>query len=242
MSAQNYLNNALKIVKSNSPEILTGLGISGVVITAYLTAKATFKAGDDLAEAPKGLPTKEKAKIVWKRYIPPGISGALTIGCIIGASKGNAKRTAAAVTAYSVTEKAFSEYKEKVVEHVGKGKEQKVRDEVAQDKVDKTSKKSQDVVIIGNGHVLCCELHNGRYFRSDMEKLRKAQNDINEKIINNYYVTLDEFYDIVGLEHTPTSGSTGWDSDRLLELQFSTTLCNGEPCIAFDYNYTKPLN
>ncbi len=61
----------------------------------------------------------------------------MTIVCIVGSSKAGGRRTTAAVAAYSLTERAFSEYKEKVVEQIGKGQEQKIRDEIVQDQVDK---------------------------------------------------------------------------------------------------------
>ncbi len=75
-----------------------------------------------------------------------------------------------------------------------------------------------------------------------METLRKAQNDINSQVVNQAYVTLEEFYDLVGLPNTSNASNLGWDSDKLMALQFSTVLSEaGEPCLAFDYNYTKPL-
>lgn len=242
MNLSNLLINFKKTLKSNSPEILTALAVSGVVTTAYLTAKASFKAAGHLEDKDPYMSTKDRTKLVWKEYVPAGISGVATVGCIIGASKANGARTAAAVTAYSITEKAFSEYKEKVVEQIGKGKEQTLRDEIVQERIAKTPNSGQEVVMIGPGQVLCCELFTRRYFRSDMETLRKAQNDINARIVNEMYVALDEFYDIIGLSGTSNSDHIGWDSDKQMELQFSTVLSEGgEPCLAFDYNYTKPL-
>ncbi len=242
MTLSELFTKTTKTLKSNSPEILTALGVSGVVTTSYLTAKASFEAAGHLSEESPHLTFKERAKMVWKCYIPAGVSGALTIGCIIGASKTHGSRTTAAVTAYSLTEKAFSEYREKVVEQVGKGKEQTIRDEIAQDHVTNNPTTSREVIIAGTGTVLCCELFTNRYFRSDMEALRKAQNDINSRVMNDLYVTLDEFYDLVGLPYTSISSGVGWDLDKLMELKFTTVLSeNGEPCLAFDYNYTKPL-
>ncbi len=250
MKLSDIFGNAVKTLKSNSPEILTALGVSGVVTTAYLTAKAAFKAADVIreSEAEHGWATDKKenfkirTKLVWKLYIPAGVSGACTVACIIASSKANGKRTTAAVTAYSLTERAFSEYKEKIVEQIGEGKEQKVRDDLAQERVKKNPSGSQEVIVVGKGHVLCCELFTNRYFRSDMETLRKAQNDINAKVNNHHYVTLDEFYDLIGLPNTSNSCHFGWDSDKLMELRFTTVLADGgEPCLAFDYNYTKPL-
>jgi len=237
-----FLTRTIKILKSNSPEILTALSVSGVISTSYLTGKASFNAARQLETELPDLTTKEKAKLIWRHYIPAGISGTLTIGCIIGATKVSGRRTVAAVTAYSLSERAFAEYKEKVVEELGKGKEKKIRDDMVQEQVTKTQPGSKEVIIAGTGHILCCELFTHRYFRSDMETLRKAQNDINARVVNDLYVTIDEFYDLIGLPYTSHSNSLGWDSDKLMELEFSTVLAEGgEPCLAFDYNYTKPL-
>lgn len=256
-----FLNKTLQLIKSNSPEILTALGVSGVVTTAYLTGKATVKAVDVIEREKEefrktgktrfGSPDpasdslwtkKQTAQLLWRIYIPAGVLGALTVGCIICASKTNSKRTAAAVTAYSLTERAFAEYKEKVVEQIGQGKEQKLRDELVQEKIDRQPVGNREVVILGGGNVLCCELYTHRYFRSDMELLRKAQNDLNHRLANRIYVTLDEWYDMLGLSFTSDSNHMGWDSDKLMELNFSTALSDaGEPCLAFEYNYVKPL-
>lgn len=242
MNISGIFVTALKQAKLHSPEILTAMGITGVISTSYLASKASVQmALDEESSFDPAKSNKEKVKRYWKLYIPTGISGALTIGCILGSSQASGRRTAAAVTAFSVTEKAFSEYKEKVVEQIGKNQEQKIRDEIVQTTVIANPPK-QEIMIAGTGHILCCELYTQRYFRSDMEKLRKAQNDINARVVNDVYVALDEFYDLLGLSYTSVSCKLGWTSERLLELQFSTVMSDkGEPCLAFDYNYIKPL-
>ena len=42
-----------------------------------------------------------------------------------------------------------------------------------------------------------------------MESLRKAENEINAKINHERYVSLDEFYELVGLKGTTNSASFG---------------------------------
>ncbi len=240
MNISGLFTTVVKQAKANSPEILTAMSVTGVAATSYLTAKSAINAHDDLF-GHHDKPLKEQIKIVWKCYIPPVISGALTVGCIIGSSNASGKRTAAAVTAYSISERAFSEYKEKVVEQVGKNQEQKIRDEIVQSKV-KTDGAPKELIIAGKGHVLCCELYTRRYFRSDMETLRRAQNDINARVVNDVYVSLDEFYDILGLPYTSVSNKLGWTSDKLMALEYSAVMSeSGEPCVAFDYNYVNPI-
>lgn len=219
---------------------MTALGVSGTITTAYLAAQAGMKHERIIARTPKA-PWQEDAKLVWKLYIPPAVSAAVTIGCIIGAAKVSARRTAAITAAYSIGEKAFTEYKEKVIEKIGENKERAVRDEIAQERVEKNP--PQSVIVAGSGSVLCFEMYTGRYFTSDMETLRKAQNDINAKLMNNMYATLSDFYYFIDLPYTSYSSDMGWETGRLMELQFSTTMSeDSRPCLAFEYNYLKPLD
>jgi hypothetical protein len=243
----------MKFVKANNVEILTGLGVTGVGATAYLAAKAGYQAADDVMlddlSRPDPIPvdkkerTKELVQITWRRYIPAAGAGVLTTVCIVGASRSGAKRTAAAVAAYSVAERAFSEYREKVVEQIGEKKEEKLRADIAQKRMDEKPPKDGQVIITGKGNVLCCESYTGRHFRCDMEVLRRAENDINMKIVRELYVTLDEFYYLVGLAPTCVSSNTGWDSEKgLMSLRFDSTITpDGEPCLVFEYSYVKTL-
>lgn len=243
---------ARRVLVGNSTTILTGLGVSGTLSTAYLAARASFKAAPILQRSWKEddfvvfqgktyehpLSRKEQFSLTWRLYIPTVASGVITVGCIIASTRIGAKRAAAAYSLLSVSEKAFTEYKEKVVEEVGKQKEQKIRDEIAQDHVTNT----QTVIVSGAGTVQCFESHTGRYFLSDMETIRKAVNTINAKMLREDEATLSDFYYLIGLPYTSYSSGTGWRSDKLLELQFSTALNDGGiPCITFEYNYVKPL-
>lgn len=223
--------------RENSPVILTALGVSGTLATAYLASKASYEIGctdgDD-----QQISSKEHWRKSWKLYIPAALSGALTIGCIIASLKIGSKRAAAAYSLLTVSEQAFVEYKEKVVEQLGEKKEQKLRDEIAQNRLDNVS---GNLVIAGSGHVVCFEQHTGRKFMCDIETLRQAQNTINAKCIREMEATLSDFYHMVGLPDTTYSSAHGWTSDKMLELGFSGVLSDGQPCIAFEYNYVKQL-
>lgn len=227
--------------KTNSPAILTGIGVSGTVATAYFAGVASYKAANRLGEESPYLSNKEKVLEVWDLYIPAAISGVVTIGCIIGANHISSHKTAAAYSVLAVTEKAFEEYRTKVIERVGETKEQAIRDEVAQARISENPPGGNLVVVHPEG-VICCELMTGRYFVGDMEKLRQAVNEVNAKLLREDYVVIGEFYYILGLQQTSSAGRLGWTSDKLLELEFSTTLTeDNKPCLAFDYNYVKPM-
>ena len=233
-------------LKSNSPAILAAVGVSGTITTAYLTGVASFKAARtiDRMERKKAreLDPKEKVELVWKMYIPPVVSGGVTVSAIVVGTAIGARRTAALAAAYSLTDKALGEYKAKVVEQLGEHKEGKIRDQLAQESVDSNPPSGRELMIAGPGNVLCYERFTGRYFHSDMETLRKAENTINAKLNREMYAYLADFYDLVGLSDTSAAQDLGWDSNKHLELTFHTVLAeDGRPALAIEYNYTKAL-
>ena len=131
----NALKALQKTVKKHSPEILTGIGIAGMTAAAVMAVKATPKALRMVDEKEirdgKRLTTGEIVKTTWKCYIPPVVTGVCSAACIIGASSISARRNAALVTAYTISETALKEYRDKAVEVVGVKKEQAIRDAVA---------------------------------------------------------------------------------------------------------------
>jgi hypothetical protein len=237
---------ATHLVKANSPSILAALGVSGTIATGYFANKAGMAAARLIdkteSEFERSLDNKEKLELVWREYIPTGLTGTMAVSSIIAATAVGNRRTAAMAAAWALSDKALGEYKDKVVEKFGEKKEQDVRDEVVQDRVTNNPPPSSSV-IVGKGEVLCLELFTGKYFMSSMESLRKAQNDINAKLLREMYVPLSEFYYLLNIhERSTMSENVGWEADRQMELEFSSALGpDGVPCLALDYNYVKSL-
>jgi len=249
MTIVKVVDHIHKTVRTNSPAILVATGITGTIATAYLSAKASFTAAEIIRVEEEAGGTaedararfKERAGFVWKLYIPAGISGVATIICIVSATRIESRRTAAALTAYSLSERALTEYRDKVVEVFGENKERSIRDKIAEDRI-AANPPQATVIVSGVGNVLCCELLTGRYFSSDMETLRKAQNDINAKLLCHDYATLDDLYYMIGLDRTTKSNDIGWSAERQMRMEFTSVLApDGRPCLAFAYNYTHPV-
>jgi hypothetical protein len=229
------------LVTNNSPVILTAIGVTGVVTTAILTGKATIKAvyllEEEAMHREQPISDKETFELVWKLYIPAAGTGLLTIVAIIFADRIGSRRAAAVAAAYTITEKAFAEYRGKIVEKLGNTKEQSFRDEIAQDRVDRNPPDSAQVIIAGGGSVLCFDSYTGRYFLSDLETIKQAQNTINYRILHDSYASLSDFYERVGLPSTAISDNVGWNSDKQVELNFSATITeSGKPCIVIDFH------
>lgn len=242
------VNSVRSNVKGHSPAYLAASGCVGVITTAYLSARAAHKVVSEYEMYHMtGLRGKEYAKEYlkilkggpWKLYIPAGVSGFLTIGCILGGTRLGARRTLAAQILLAGSERAYSAYRDEIVEEFGERKDVAIRDKVAEKIVE--SRPPPEVMIAGTGEVTCCELFTGRYFSCDMEKLKRAQNELNAKLLREDYCTLDEFYWLLGLEYTQTSCDAGWRSDKLMELEFTSLIHADKPVLAFNYNYVRQL-
>lgn len=239
---------AERIIVDNAPAILTGVGVVGTAATAYLTHKSTIKAlkvcideGFDREKMNKPeLNTSEIVKLTWTYYIPPVAVGAGTIASIIFAHKINARRAAALAAAYALTQDKFSDYREKISEKLGVKKEKAIKDELAQEQVNKNPPNNQ-IMLVSEGKVLCMDQASGRYFHSTVETIKRAVNEVNFEIMNGGWATLSDFYERVGLKPTSISEVMGWRRPNQVELQWSTVLTQDQqPCVTFDID-VKPL-
>ena len=257
-----FLKNVTKSVSKHSPEILTGIGIAGMITSTVLAVKATPKAIELIQERKEEinqdnfnkniekdyslknhkeldkLGFKETVKTVWKCYIPSAIMMGVSIPCLIFANSVHIRRHAVLATAYHLSETAATEYRKKVIETLGEKKEEAIRDKVNKERIDKNPVSKNQIFITEKGNTLCYEHLSGRYFKSDIDKINKAINEINKRINQDYYVSLNDLYEELGLEETKLGYELGWNSDMgLLELHLSSQLSNdNEPCLVLDFN------
>lgn len=241
MDLANLLKRIEKLTIDNSPTILTALGITGTVATAYLTGKATVKAVDLVKGFEitnnRRIEKRERVELLWKVYIPAATTGLFTMGAILGANRVSSRRATAMAAAYSITERAFTEYKEKVVEKIGEKKERAYRDEIAQDRVNRNPPNDNVVIITDGGEVLCHDNFSGRYFKSSMEALQRAEIAVNHQILNDGYASLSDLYYLLEIPVTSISEEVGWNTDRMLKIVYSAVMSpDNRPCISIDFD------
>ena len=223
------IKNIRVATRKYQPEILTGIGIAGMITTTIMAVKATPKALDLMSDVKekheKDADKKEYCKDVLLKvapvYIPATIIGGLSISCLIGASSVNFKRNAALATAYTLSESALKEYQDKVVETIGTKKEEAIRSAVAKDRFEKEPVSSKEVYITEKGETLFLEPLSGRYFKSDIDSLKKIENELNRRMRDENYITLNEFYYEIGLPGTELGEIMEWNIDRgYIDLDF----------------------
>lgn len=226
-----------------SPEILTAIGISGFIFSGISAVKATPKAlrlvDQKELDEDRRLTKVEVVQTTWKCYVGPVLTGVLSASCIIGANRIGAKRHAALMAAYTISETALKEYQEKAIEVVGKKKEQEIRDAVAKERIAHNPVSSREVFVSGKGESLCFEPLSARYFTSDIESIRRAVNDLNREMRDDICISLNEFYDAINIPHTELGDSLGWNIEKgYIEPSFSTQLAeDGRPCLVIGHQH-----
>ena len=256
-------NNFVSGVKKRSPEILITMGVAGLVSAGIMGVRATPRALMIIEEEKERINKElfeeventdemycpidklrpiDTLRLTWKCYIPAVTMGVVSIACIVGGSSINMRRNAALATAYTLSEATFREYRDKVVETVGEKKEKTVREKVSQERIDRDPIDNKEIIITEKGNTVCYDVLSGRYFKSDMDQLNKAVNEVNRRMISQNYISLNEFYYEIGLSGTKLGNEMGWRLDNgMIELDFSAQLASdGNPCLVVDYTNTMP--
>lgn len=237
------VQKAQKGLSKHSPEILMSIGIAGMVTTAVLTGKASVKASKLIEEKKEELQVDkltpvDTVKTTWKCFAPAVATGIASTACLIGSHSVSARRTAALATAYKISETALAEYKDAVIETIGEKKEELVRDNVAKKQIEKNPVANKEVIVTNKGNTLCLDTLSGRYFRTDIDKVKATVNDINRRMVYDHYISLNDFYAEIGLEETRLGELLGWSlDDGLIELDFSAQVTQyDEPCLVLNYS------
>lgn len=258
----NLVGAAKKFTDKNSPHILTGMALAGLVSTTMMAFKAGPKAHDILESKRRDMEyvrkndKEAKRTVMWETVkemtpvvAPPIIMGGLTATCIIAADRISTKRIAVLSAAYTLTESALHDYQAKVEDMLGERKAQKIKDAIVQDKVTNNpppSELSQQVMIAGGADVLCMDQYTGRYFRSTAQKIEHAMNKLSSDCASDMYVSLNDLYDYLDPSHTqippvPMGNDFGWNADNLVHGQLpititATTTPDMVPCLCINYD------
>lgn len=254
------LKNGLKVLgkklDKHSPEILIGCGLVGFASTVVLVAKESPIAKERLEELHEHLAEVDeelsKPQIIFEEfktvapiYAPAAITGTVSVACILGSYKIGNKRTAALATAYELTQSRLIDYQDKVKETLGEKKEAKIRKDIAQDKVNSNPPAPEitgygSEVVMTDGKSLFYDPYGGRYFRSSVEEVRRAEKIISDRLIQEMFVPLNDFYYEIGLSGTKAGDDVGFNVEDGIEILFNSCVApDMTPCMVIEY-YTKP--
>jgi hypothetical protein len=161
--------------KKNSPAIMFGAGVVGVVATVVLASRATLQLESVVDETESNV---QKAKHLWenghegqpfykdeaeynkdltlaktkgviniaKLYAPAFIVGSLAVGCLTGAHVTLQRRNGALMLAYAGLEKAYKEYENRVRKELGDERAAQLKHDYEEVEIYSEGKKGEPIV------------------------------------------------------------------------------------------------
>lgn len=249
--------------KKKSPTILAGMAIAGVIGVAYAAFKAAPRAEKVLQEHRRNMENCRQDNKEAKREVmgetvkkmipvmaPPVIMGGATIACIIGSHSISSRRIAVLSAAYTLSESTVKNLNSKMEEMLGEKKARQIKDSIMKDKLKASSKDDQKVLengnllIPGDGTVLCKDLYSGRFFYSTAEKIQQAIAKCSYDIVSDMYISLNDFYAAVNspnLPPIPLGDDLGWNIDDSQNGKLPIVLTallteDNKPCLCVEYD------
>nr|DAW59954.1 MAG TPA: hypothetical protein [Caudoviricetes sp.] len=228
--------NWKRLIREATPYVLTGSAIVGIAVTAMFTAKGALRAQDILIRNEAcDAAFKRKVQLTWKEFVPALSAAAVTGACIVGLHGVLGRRIASIAAATTVVETQLNKLKTAVKDVATP----QLREEI-QNAAARPAAHAAEVPVVADdlaeGSQLCFEAYSGRYFIASMEDVRGGINDVNAQINSNFYASLNDLYDALGLERLRYGDDVGWNTDSLIEPCFSADLTpDGRPYLVLDY-------
>ena len=257
-SATRALHKTAFKLKQHSPEILMVAGVIGTVAGTVMACKATLKVNaildeskediDKIHEATeKGITiageeyTEEDSKKelavtyiktgvrVAKLYAPAVAVETLAIGAMVGSNIILRKRNVALLAAYTTLDKAFKQYRGRVVDRFGKELDQELRYGIKAVEVTNTTQNEDgsettetvmvnaiDPTTISPYAVMYDDGCTGWTKSPEANKffLKAQERYANERLKRKGHLFLNEVYDMLGVPRTTAGQFVGWIYDE----------------------------
>lgn len=262
------------VTKKHSPTLLFAVGVAGVVTTVVLASRATLKMEEVLAEAEKNkveigdalaLETDEynendatqdhavnrvqtAVKIV-RLYAPAVAVGVVSVACLTGSHYILTKRNIALTAAYAGVDKAFKEYRSRVIDELGQEKDDEFRygtvekqvtvqtDDGPKTKTIRVADKKGDIYTFLFAEETSKNWQRQASYNSMF--LNSQQNYMNDLLTARGHVFLNEVLDALGLERTKAGAITGWvkgNGDSFVDFGIMRDLARAKEFIDGDEN------
>lgn len=215
----------MKWLEKHSSTILTVVASIGVVGTAILSSRATIKAIDILRSTPcdkdpEDIRFSDLAKLTWKCYIPTALVAGASIGCAVGANILSIKAQKNLTDAFLLLNQSYFAYQDKLKELYGEEAHNKIIDEIVKSKCDQKYIYTQSILSTDHLYFDTAEpeitrtfydSYSNRYFESTISRVLGAEYHLNRNFMLGGNISLNDFYDFLGLEKVDGGDLIGWD-------------------------------
>lgn len=233
------LAHSTLLLQKNSPGILFGAGIVGMVGSTVLACRATLKLETVMDEAKSKLDIAKTLQHddysendrqrdisliyfqtsvkVAKLYGPAIVVGGASIAALTSSHNILNKRNAALTAAYTALEKGFNEYRARVIEKYGEEQDRDFRYGAHQVEIEDESGKKKKVtrVLPGDPSIYARFFdYNSSSWSKEPEYnlifLKCQQNYANDLLRSRGHVFLNEVYDMLGIPRSRAGAVVGW--------------------------------
>lgn len=206
-----------KILEKHGPSILSWTAVGGVILTGYLTYRATLKTLSDSTEAvlfeeetekPVNDICKEQTKKNWKNFGPAIIAGVGTIACVIGANYWHLSKEGALTAAVAFYKAAESDIANAVKDKYGDEALEEIKKDISKKKIedDRPPWEPKD-----SNKMTIYEPYTKQWFRASQQEILWAELTANKLLQQIGVVTLN---DILALypdcKKKPIGNVLGW--------------------------------
>lgn len=237
---------ALKL-KKNSPQLLFGAGIAGTVATVVVACRATLKAQKVAEEHASSIAEVETDRLrlqqdpeihkqavvaLWTQtsiqyarlYGPAFVLGVTSIACLTKSHTILTSRNTAVMAAYAGLDKAYKQYRTRVVEELGENKDRDFANGRAEKEVVDYDKKGNPKVEIYDTADPNAKHLYGRFFDETNRHwdkdhgynhtfLENQQKWANIELKKHGFLFLNDVYKLLGFEKTKEGQMVGWVYD-----------------------------
>ena len=256
MSILTMVKIAGNFVADHSAEIVSGLAIATTVVTSITSAKAGSKMKEPLAEAKEyfeenpEIPKREKVAYYvglfaenWRTWTPAAISVVATCGLIVASNKISLSKQSALAAMIVSSQQLVAKYQDSIKEVLDDDKADEITRKVSEKLVKEAPTVAEgnlaprnQTIVVGSGEHLCFEPLSGRYFRGSREGIREAINSFNEEVLHEDAASVNDLFRYLGLDDIVLGDDLGWNSDRLVEVNFIPDFDpDGNPVLAISY-------
>lgn len=210
-----FLDRSSLKLREVSPGIMTALSIVGLIGTAVLTVKATLDTQKKFEEMQKekgeNLTIQEKVQIAARPCAPAVAAGLGTGIMMVGAHRMSKMQIATLTAGYAALSQNYKKYMLKTKQLLGEDGCEKIRKAITRDeaKVQKPPAPKDD-------KLLYFEEYRGEFFEVSEADVIRAEYEVNKRMSEVGYVSLNFFYDAMGLKPTDEGDDLGWNFDQLI--------------------------
>lgn len=202
-------------LRKYKPFILPVLSCIGLIGTAILSAKGANKYSEEIEKDPN-----KPVRAFIKSYYPAVLSGTATIVCIAGNVVISRNHNTALISAYGMLNESYSRYRNKLIEFHGPEEHKRILNAIALEDCNhpyisatgsfSQSSISDPKITEGEPKKLCYDVHSKRYFEASLPEVMDAEYHLNRNFILGSVVSLNDWYDFLGLEQTIEGNELAW--------------------------------